>query len=63
MKLFLIRHGQADWNPYGLITVGQHARYGEPDAYFPHTIQSPPIKELTLNGVHIAEIGMAVLNF
>lgn len=55
--------GQADWNPYGLITVGQHARYGEPDAYFPHTIQSPPIKELTLNGIHIAEIGMAVLNF
>lgn len=55
--------GQASWNPYGLITVGQHARYGEQDAYFPHTIQSPPIKKLTLNGIHIAEIGMAVLNF
>lgn len=55
--------GQADWEPYGIITVGQHARYGEKDAYFPHTIQSPPIKELTLNEMHIAEIGTAVLNF
>lgn len=55
--------GQSSWNPYGLITVGQHARYGEEDAYFPHTIQSPPIEKLTLNGIHIAEIGMAVLNF
>lgn len=55
--------GQADWEPYGIITVGQHARYGEKNAYFPHTIQSPPIKKLTLNGMHIAEIGTAVLNF
>jgi D-aminopeptidase len=55
--------GQALWEPYGLITVGQHARYGEENAYFPHTIQSPPIKELTLNGIHIAEIGCDVLNF
>lgn len=55
--------GQAQWEPYGIITVGQHARYGEENAYFPHTIQSPPIKELTLNAIHIAEIGTAVLNF
>lgn len=55
--------GQADWNPYGIITVGQHARYGEKNAYFPHTIQSPPIKKITINGIHIAEIGSAVLNF
>ena len=55
--------GQAEWNPFGIITVGQHARYGEDNAYFPHTIQSPPIKEITLNGLHIAEIGGAVLNF
>ncbi|QVK18253.1 M55 family metallopeptidase [Mycoplasmatota bacterium] len=55
--------GQAEWEPYGIITVGQHARYGEENAYFPHTIQSPPIKELTINGIHIAEIGTAVLNF
>lgn len=55
--------GQAIWEPYGIITVGQHARYGEKDAYFPHTIQSPPIKEISINGLHIAEIGTAVLNF
>ena len=55
--------GQAQWEPYGIITVGQHARYGEKDAYFPHTIQSPPIERILLNGIHIAEIGHAVLNF
>lgn len=55
--------GQAAQQPFGLITLGQHARYGEENAYFPHTIQSPPIKELTLNGWHIAELGTAVLNF
>lgn len=55
--------GQAAQNPFGLITVGQHARYGESDAYFPHTIQSPPIKNLFINGLHIAEIGSAVLSF
>jgi D-aminopeptidase len=55
--------GQAVQEPFGVITVGQHARYGEPDAYFPHTIQSPPIKNIMLNGYHIAEIGCAVLNF
>ena len=55
--------GQAEQRPFGIITVGQHARYGEADAYFPHTIQSPPIRNLILNGLHIAEIGTAVLNF
>jgi len=55
--------GQAAQNPFGIITLGQHARYGEPDAYFPHTIQSPPIKRFYANGLHIAEIGSAVLNF
>ncbi|MCL2500402.1 MAG: M55 family metallopeptidase [Defluviitaleaceae bacterium] len=55
--------GQAEQNPSGLITFGQHARYGEADAYFPHTIQSPPIKNFYFNGKHIAEIGSAVLNF
>ena len=55
--------GQAQVNPVGIITVGQHARYGEPDSYFAHTIQSPPISEILLNGIHIAEIGTAVLNF
>ena len=55
--------GQAQLNPFGIITVGQHARYGEKDAYFPHTIQSPPIKGFWVNGKHIAELGMAVLSF
>lgn len=55
--------GQAAQNPFGIITVGQYARYAEPDAYFPHTIQSPPIKGLFVNGIHIAEIGSAVLSF
>ena len=55
--------GQAMQEPFGIITVGQHARYGEPDAYFAHTIQSPPIKNIFVNGLHIAEIGSAVLNF
>lgn len=55
--------GQAEQNPFGLITFGQHARYGEPDAYFEHTIQSPPIKNFFVNGLHIAEIGMGVLSF
>jgi len=55
--------GQADFEPFGVITVGQHARNGEPDAYFEHTIQSPPIKSYWVNDIHIAEIGSAVLNF
>jgi D-aminopeptidase len=55
--------GQAERRPFGLITVGQHARFGEPHAYSPHTIQSPPIRNLSLNGCHIAEIGCAVLSF
>lgn len=55
--------GQAAQSPFGLITFGQHARFGTPDAYSPHTIQSPPIKNFYINGLHIAEIGSAVLSF
>lgn len=55
--------GQADINPYGVITVGQHARYGEEHAYFAHTIKSPPIKEWTLNKMCISEMSMGVLSF
>ena len=55
--------GQAEQNPFGIITFGQHARYGEENAYFGHTIQSPPIRNLFWNGKHIAEIGSAVLSF
>jgi len=55
--------GQAAQNPFGLITLGQHARYEVSDAYFAHTIQSPPIKNFFVNDLHIAEIGMGVLSF
>lgn len=55
--------GQAVQNPFGIITFGQHARYNTNDAYFPHTIQSPPIKNFLINNLHIAEIGSAVLSF
>ncbi|MCL2168765.1 MAG: M55 family metallopeptidase [Defluviitaleaceae bacterium] len=55
--------GQAHLNPFGIITVGQHARFGEPYGYFDHTIQSPPIKNFFVNGLHIAEMGKAVLSF
>lgn len=55
--------GQAQVNPFGIITLGQHARNGEENAYFPHTICSPPIKAFWLNDLHIAEIGTAVLSF
>jgi D-aminopeptidase len=55
--------GQANLEPFGLITIGQHARYGEPDACFPHTIQSPPIKSLYVNNKNIAEIGMRTYSF
>lgn len=55
--------GQAAWEPWGIVTVGQHARYGEANAFFPHTIQSPPIRAFWMNGLHVAEIGTAVLSF
>ncbi|MDR2569042.1 MAG: M55 family metallopeptidase [Oscillospiraceae bacterium] len=55
--------GQAVARPFGIITFGQHARFGEDNAYFAHTMQSPPIKSLFWNGKHIAEIGSAVLSF
>ena len=55
--------GQASLNPYGIITVGQHARNGEKNAYFDHTIQTPPLKAFWINNLHVAEIGTAILNF
>lgn len=55
--------GQAAVEPYGIVTVGQHARNGEPDAYFPHTIHTPPIESFFINGIHVAEIGQSVMCF
>jgi len=64
-RCFLWRRirGQAAQRPFGLITVGQHARYGEADAYLAHTIQTPPIRSLWLNGKPIAEIGLCAYSF
>lgn len=55
--------GQAALEPFGIITVGQHARNGEPDAYFPHTIHTPPLESFNVNGRNIAEIGEGVMCF
>ena len=55
--------GQAAAKPYGIVTVGQHARNGEANAYFPHTIHTPPIASFYVNGIHVAEIGEAVMSF
>lgn len=55
--------GQAMTKPYGIVTVGQHARNGEVNSYFPHTIHTPPIDAFFINGLHIAEIGESVMCF
>lgn len=55
--------GQAAWKPYGLITVGAHAMNGIENAYFPHSIQTPPIESIILNGRPIGEVSMEVHNF
>lgn len=54
--------GQADQHPIGVITVGQHARYGEINAYFPHTI-SYPITKLKINNFIVSELGKSIFNF
>jgi D-aminopeptidase len=48
--------------PFGIIMVGQHAMYGG-GGFAPHTIQSPPIGKLTLNGLAIGEIGLELALF
>jgi D-aminopeptidase len=49
-------------HPLGVIIVGQHARYGG-GGFAPHTIQSPPIGTVTLNGIEIGEIGIELALF
>jgi len=48
--------------PYGMVFVGQHAMYGG-GGFAPHTIQSPPIGAITLNGVRVGEIGLELVQF
>jgi D-aminopeptidase len=48
--------------PYGMIFVGQHAMYGG-GGFAPHTIQSPPIGAVTINGTRVGEIGLELAKF
>ncbi|MGB2982965.1 MAG: M55 family metallopeptidase [Candidatus Bipolaricaulia bacterium] len=47
---------------YGIIIVGQHAMHGG-GGFAPHTIQSPPIGEVTINGIKVGEIGLELALF
>jgi D-aminopeptidase len=49
-------------HPYGVIMVGEHARYGR-GGFAPHSIQSPPIGSITLNGIEMGEIGLELAVF
>jgi D-aminopeptidase len=49
-------------NPFGIIMVGQHAMAGG-GGFAPHTIQSPPIGQVTLNGLAVGEIGLELALF
>jgi D-aminopeptidase len=49
-------------DPFGMIIVGQHAMYGG-GGFAPHTVQSPPIGEVTMNGLAVGEIGLALAEF
>jgi D-aminopeptidase len=47
---------------YGMIIVGQHAMSGG-KGFAPHTIQSPPIGAVTINGIAVGEIGLELALF
>jgi D-aminopeptidase len=49
-------------DPFGMVFVGQHARYGG-GGFAPHTIQSPPIAEIAVNGIPMGEIGLELAMF
>jgi len=48
--------------PFGVVIVGQHAMYGG-GGFAPHTIQSPPIGRVTINGIEVGEIGLELALF
>jgi D-aminopeptidase len=48
--------------PYGMIFVGQHAMHGG-GGFAPHTIQSPPIGAVSVNGVRVGEMGLELALF
>lgn len=49
-------------NTFGIIIVGQHAMY-HGGGFAPHTIQSPPIEQITLNRKPTGEIGLQLAMF
>ncbi len=49
-------------DPFGIIMVGQHAMYGG-GGFAPHTIQSPPVGKISLNGLAVGEIGLELALF
>ena len=48
--------------PFGIVIVGQHAMFGS-GGFAPHTIQSPPIGTVTINGIEVGEIGLELALF
>jgi len=48
--------------PYGMVFVGRHAMCGG-GGFAPHTIQSPPIGAVTINGIRVGEIGLELAKF
>lgn len=48
--------------PFGMVFVGMHARYGG-GGFAPHTIQSPPIGSIKVNGIEMGEIGLELAQF
>jgi D-aminopeptidase len=46
----------------GIVIVGQHAMHGG-GGFAPHTIQSPPIGKVTINGLTVGEIGLELALF
>ena len=48
--------------PFGMVFVGQHAMFGG-GGFAPHTIQSPPIGAVTVNGLRVGEIGLELAKF
>ncbi len=49
-------------HPYGVIMVGEHARFDR-GGFAPHSIQSPPIGGIILNGIEMGEIGLELAVF
>lgn len=49
-------------DPWGIVMIGQHAMYGA-EGFAPHTIQSPPIGRVAINGLAVSEMGIELALF